>query len=168
LVLAAAVVAAVLALGGSSKKTAAGVSSRCGAHFPAVIPDAFPEPPMIFSHGGVLNTSLTAATTLTTVGVNNYQGMQFNGAIPGPTYVICPGDRFQITLNNKLPVPTNLHVHGLHVSPQGAGDNVFVRISPLQTHVYRYQIPLDQSAGSFWYHPHFHPLVDPETTAGLL
>jgi suppressor of ftsI len=72
-----------------------------------------------------------------------------------------------VNFQNRLPLPSNLHVHGLHVSPTGNGDNIFVDVKPLTDHQYQYQIPLDQSPGAFWYHPHFHGYVDPELAAGL-
>jgi FtsP/CotA-like multicopper oxidase with cupredoxin domain len=93
--------------------------------------------------------------------------MEFNGGIPGPTLVACPGDRVTVHLVNDLSEPTNLHVHGLHVSPQGDGDNVFIAINPHHSHTYRYQLPRDQSAGAFWYHPHYHMFVDQQLNAGL-
>ncbi len=53
-------------------------------------------------------------------------------------------------------VITNLHTHGLQVSPEDPGDNVFLRLDPPFSHQYSYDIPTDQPAGLYWYHPHFH------------
>jgi FtsP/CotA-like multicopper oxidase with cupredoxin domain len=162
-------VAAVLLLsGGSSSSKLARANPYCDAHFAGWINDGFPEPPTLLSHDGTLNTTLTASTYTLHVNHHTYEGMQYDGSTPGPTLVICRGDVVHTDLVNKLPLPTNLHVHGLHVSPQGESDNVFVSLNPLQSHHYTYQLPLDQSPGTFWYHPHFHPLVDAETTAGML
>ena len=133
-----------------------------------MIRDGFPEPPMLFSHDGVLSTTLTAALASKKIDGTVDQLMEFNKIMPGPTLVLCPGDLARVDLENKLPLPMNLHVHGLHVSPKGDGDNVFISIDPLQSHDYRYQLPLDHEAGAFWYHPHLHGLVDVETTAGLI
>jgi suppressor of ftsI len=162
-----AVIAALLLLAGGGGSTAQ-ANPHCDRHFSGWIKDGFPEPPTIASRDGVLSTTLTARTYTIHVNHHTYQGMEYDGSSPGPTIVICRGDVVHVNLVNKLPLPTNLHVHGLHVSPQGAGDNVFVTLDPLQAHHYTYQIPLDQSPGTFWYHPHFHPLVDAETTAGML
>lgn len=167
-VVVAAIAALVLGGGGAKKKTTATATSSCAAHFPKVISDGFPEPPMVFSHGGVLDETLTAAVVNRKVGTETFQGMAYNGITPGPTLVMCPGDHVTVRLDNRLPVPTNLHVHGLHVSPTGAGDNIFIAINPLLAHTYSYQLPSDHPAGAYWYHPHFHPLVDIETTAGML
>jgi suppressor of ftsI len=159
--------AAILLLAGGSSKTAQ-ANPYCDAHFSGWIKDGFPEPPMIVSHDGVLNTTLTATTYTINVDHHTYQGMEYDGSTPGPTLVICRGDVVHVNLVNKLPLPTNLHVHGLHVSPEGDSDNVFISVDPLQQFHYTYQIPLDQSTGTDWYHPHYHPFVDAETTAGML
>jgi FtsP/CotA-like multicopper oxidase with cupredoxin domain len=153
--------------GGSSKKSAGATAPRCAKHFPAVINDGFPQPKMIFSKGGSLDQTLRAGPALITVNNTSYQGMEYNNQLPGPTLVICPGDRVTVDLQNQTPLPSNLHVHGLHVSPVGDGDNVFVKINPLQKHIYHYQVPLNQSPGAFWYHPHHHPNVGPQVAAGL-
>jgi suppressor of ftsI len=159
--------AAILLLAGGSTKTAR-ANPHCDAHFAGWIKDGFPEPPTIYSHDGALSTALTATTYTVHANHHTYEGMQYDGSTPGPTLVICRGDVVHVNLVNKLPLPTNLHVHGLHVSPQGEADNIFLTLNPLQAHRYAYQLPLDQSPGTFWYHPHFHPLVDAETTAGML
>ncbi|MGA2929070.1 MAG: multicopper oxidase domain-containing protein, partial [Solirubrobacteraceae bacterium] len=164
-VIAAVALALILSSSSSSKAKA---NPNCDAHFPNLISDGFPEPPMIFSHDGVLNATLTASDYTIHVNGHTWQGLEYNGISPGPTWVICRGDVLNVKLINKTPLPTNLHVHGLHVSPSGHSDNVFVDINPLQSFQYSYRIPLDQSPGAFWYHPHFHPLVDAETTAGML
>ncbi len=72
-----------------------------------------------------------------------------------------------ITLENGLDAPTNLHTHGLHVSPEGDSDNVFVMVDPGETHTYRYQIPADHPSGTFWYHPHHHGQVAVQVFGGL-
>ena len=51
--------------------------------------------------------------------------LSYNGGLPGPTLQLQPGDRLRIELVNRLSSPTNLHIHGLHVSPQGNSDNPF-------------------------------------------
>jgi suppressor of ftsI len=169
-VVAIAVVAAILLLsaGSSSTTTTARANPYCDKHFPGWIKDGFPEPPTIVSHDGVLNATLTASLDTIHVDHHTYEGMEYDGSSPGPTLVMCRGDVVHVNLVNKLPLPTNLHVHGLHVSPAGRSDNIFVDVNPLQGFHYTYAIPLDQSPGTDWYHPHYHPLVDAETTAGML
>jgi FtsP/CotA-like multicopper oxidase with cupredoxin domain len=81
--------------------------------------------------------------------------------------VFCPGDNVKIQLINDLPQDTNLHVHGLHVSPTANYDNVFVIIRPGRRFGYQYSVPLDQDPGMFWFHPHRHMLVDGQVVAGM-
>ena len=42
------------------------------------------------------------------------------------------------------------------MSPSGHSDNVLVSIAPGSGFQYRYDIPADHPAGTFWYHPHRH------------
>ena len=73
--------------------------------------------------------------------------MSYNGGLPGPTLHLQPGDRLQAQLVNRLSAPTNLHVHGLHVSPEGNGDSPLVTVNPGQTFDYDYQLPHDHPPG---------------------
>lgn len=51
---------------------------------------------------------------------------------------------------------TNLHTHGLHVTPKDPGDNVLREVVPGCSWSFRFQIPADHPSGTFWYHPHVH------------
>lgn len=64
-------------------------------------------------------------------------------------------------------VDINLHTHGLQVSPEDPADNVFLQIGPLNDHQYSYDIPKDQPAGLYWYHPHFHTATAHQGWNGL-
>ena len=88
-------------------------------------------------------------------------------ASPGPTLRLRAGDVLRIRLLNRLAEPTNLHMHGLHVSPQGAGDNVFVTVDPGGSFDYEYRLPADHPPGVYWYHPHLHGLVAGQVFGGL-
>jgi FtsP/CotA-like multicopper oxidase with cupredoxin domain len=172
LAVAAALVAAAL-LGGAS--TSAGGSSgattpsNCDSTpFPRVIRDGFPNPPMRFSRNGRLDTRLRMGTEPVTIAGRRYEGAQtYEGTFPGPTLVICPGDDVRVRLVNRISTPTNLHVHGLHVSPRGDGDNVYRELSPLRSQTYDYALPDDHEPGAYWYHPHHHMFVAPQIFAGL-
>lgn len=111
----------------------------------------------------------------------------YNGSLVGPTLRIRPGIRLKINIDNRLPQGekygdcvdpkqmdnphgfncTNLHTHGLHVSPEGHADNVFVEINPGCSYAYEYKIPCDHVAGTFWYHPHKHGSVALQVTSGM-
>src|SRR5580698_2791149 len=52
---------------------------------------------------------------------------------------------------------TNLHFHGLHVSPDAPQDDVLSMMAmPGQSLRYVVDIPLDQPPGLYWYHTHPH------------
>src|ERR1700690_3384194 len=52
---------------------------------------------------------------------------------------------------------TNLHYHGLHVSPDSPQDDVITMMAaPGQLLHYVVNIPLDQPPGLYWYHTHPH------------
>ena len=103
-----------------------------------------------------------------------------------PTVGIVPGETVRITLNNRLPPPdpscpapdgnvntphcfnrTNLHSHGLWISPTGNGDNVLLSINPTVSFQYEYNVPPDHPAGTFWYHPHLHGSTALQVSSGM-
>jgi FtsP/CotA-like multicopper oxidase with cupredoxin domain len=151
--------------------------SHCDSRFPdgAIIHDSFPEPDMYFSRydamnaHGSLRVKLRMVTRPVWVAGAEYETQTYNGTFPGPTLVVCPGDDLTVRVVNAMGTgeSTNLHVHGLHVSPQGDGDNVFLEIPPGESQTYHYAIPDDHDPGSFWYHPHLHGYVAPQIFAGL-
>lgn len=74
---------------------------------------------------------------------------------------------------------TNLHTHGLHISPGGKSDNIFRSIEPIDPaspptkdnpyneFTFEYVIPADHPSGTFWYHPHKHGSVAYQLSNGL-
>jgi FtsP/CotA-like multicopper oxidase with cupredoxin domain len=91
----------------------------------------------------------------------------YNGQVPGPTMTLRPGQEAVIRLSNLLSEPTNLHFHGLHISPNPGADDVFLRIPPGEQHEYRFTVPADHPAGTFWYHPHVHGHTAEQVSGGL-
>lgn len=92
-----------------------------------------------------------------------------DGDFVAPTIRIAPGQTLTVDLDNKLEPctseqveehlcfnDTNLHTHGLWVSPSGNSDNVLISIPPGDKFRYQYEISHDHPAGTFWYHPHRH------------
>ncbi|TDH69468.1 hypothetical protein CCR75_005043 [Bremia lactucae] len=90
----------------------------------------------------------------------NFNTRSYNGHIPAPTIKVCPGDRLILTLTNLLEAGsnnnTNVHLHGMHLSPMGDADNVVPNVKPKGQRRYTYDIRRDHPAGTFWYHPHSH------------
>ncbi|MFJ6269196.1 multicopper oxidase family protein [Pseudarthrobacter oxydans] len=127
----------------------------------------FAEPEELRSTDGQLNVRLEASPVSVPLGGLQASILGYNGSVPGPTLRVRGGDTLQIELVNNLGVPTNLHVHGLHVSPQGNGDNVFVMVPPGQSFSYKHRLPADHPSGTYWYHPHHHGMVADQVSAGL-
>ena len=100
-----------------------------------------------------------------TLGDRAINWLGYNGQIPGPQLEAKPGDTVQIRLVNQLSQPTNLHYHGLHISPQV--DEVFREIAPGEQYSYEFRIPDDHPAVTAWYHPHYHLNVAPQVFGGL-
>ena len=80
---------------------------------------SFQDPPQIVSHNGVLKVTLVASQQTVMIGGKAVLAMVYNGSYVGPTLRVRPGDTLIVTLVNHMNETTNLHFHGLHVSPSG-------------------------------------------------
>lgn len=98
---------------------------------------AFANPEMLVSRNGKLHVDLVAAPGTYTIAGHQFQGMLYNSQYLPPLWRLHSGDAVTVTLHNQLPEPTNLHFHGLGVSPLKNGDNVFLHISPGETYLRR-------------------------------
>ncbi|KLI63040.1 hypothetical protein AAV99_12780 [Aurantiacibacter marinus] len=97
-----------------------------------------------------------------------------------PEMRVSPGEVLRLGVQNNLPPcepdeiqrhecfnSTNIHTHGLWVSPGGNSDNVMVSINPGQRFDYEFAIPEDHPAGTFWYHPHMHGATSAQLGSGM-
>ncbi len=77
----------------------------------------------------------------------------YNGQLPGPEIRVTEGDRVRIRFTNKLPQPTSLHWHGLHVpfAMDGVPGLTQEPIQPGQSFVYEFEA---KPAGTRFYHSH--------------
>ncbi|NEO81541.1 MAG: multicopper oxidase domain-containing protein [Moorea sp. SIO4G3] len=112
---------------------------------------------------------------------------------PGTDCLSIPYDKFKNPYFNS----TNLHTHGLHVSPEPTQDDVLVEIKPdnnlcdpVSTGYYkpeidydgnndgvidekdyctniRIKVPKDHVSGTFWYHPHLHEATALQTSSAM-
>jgi suppressor of ftsI len=112
------------------------------------------EPNVLRSHHGVLNATLIARSRRVMVAGRLVMAKVYNGSFVGPTLLVRPGDLVRVRLVNDLAEPTNLHFHGLEVSPSGHGDNIFVSVAPGRSYRYSFRLPRDAATGTFWYHSH--------------
>lgn len=110
----------------------------------------------------------------------------YNGRLLGETIRIRPGDLMEITTRNSLPVPasppatgdinvpdpanfntTNLHTHGLHVTPAGNGDNVLMTVPPGTEFRNEIAVGEGHAPGTFWYHSHVHGSTAIQVSSGM-
>lgn len=117
------------------------------------------------------------ADTLTT---RAYRQAGGSYSIPGPTIKMTPGQTYVLTFKNLLPYQTpstvendfkdpnisNLHTHGLHVSPRSPADDVMRLINGGYCGDYAYAIEADHMGGTLWYHPHHHGSVYLQVSGG--
>ena len=125
------------------------------------------EPEILRSANGKLSVRLTTAEARVPISGTQVAALTYNGTLPGPTLMVRAGDRIAVSLENRLSSTTNLHTHGLHVSPQANSDNPLVMIRPGETFDYEFQLPDSHPAGVYWYHPHHHGLTADQVFGGL-
>jgi L-ascorbate oxidase len=121
------------------------------------------------------------------VHLRSYTGEGVNPEAPfvAPAIEVRPGQTVSMTLHNRLEADpsctahggdvnkphcfngTNLHSHGLWVSPAGNSDNVLLSINPGVDFEYIYNLPLDHPAGTFWYHSHRHGSTALQVSSGM-
>lgn len=127
----------------------------------------FTEPEVLRSRNGTLDVTLDVREAQYEVGGVKVSGMTFTGQSMGPTLVLDPGDTLTFSVVNGLDEETNLHEHGLHVSPIGISDNVLRVMEPGSTSPVVVNIPDDQAPGTYWYHAHLHGFTEAQVMAGL-
>lgn len=120
----------------------------------------------------------------------------YDGLLTGRTLRLRAGDTLRVHLSNRLPpepvppvvasrasahhghgdpapnVPhgfnlTNLHTHGLHVSPRPPADAVLLTVAPGQSYQYVIPIGADHPCGTYFYHPHRHGSVALQVASGM-
>lgn len=119
----------------------------------------------ISSAEGLLELSLTAKAQTQAIAGESLKLLAYNGQVPGPVLEARAGDTVRLTLINELGSPTNLHYHGLHISP--GVDNVFREVAGGDSYTYEFQIPENHPAVTGWYHPHYHLKVASQVFDGL-
>src|SRR6202165_2831806 len=125
---------------------------------------SMPEAPQVRAKNHVVSLTLRA------VNENGRDAFAFDGGTVPPVIRGSPGDVIRITYINDLPAKsqetcavnpcmdmTNLHFHGLSVSPNSPQDDVLGMLAmPGQVLQYSVEIPRDHPPGLFWYHTHPH------------
>ena len=125
------------------------------------------EPVQLFTKGHKLKVRLDAEAEPIMVSGATLGARPWNGALIGPTLNVSPGDRIEVTFKNGMDQDTNIHYHGMHVSPLNDGDNVFRTFKPGKTYQSAIDIPADHNTGTYWYHVHFHGVSEGQVMGGL-
>ncbi|MDD2858748.1 MAG: multicopper oxidase family protein [Candidatus Nanopelagicales bacterium] len=148
---------------------AAGAGLLAGAlpATPAAAASRWRTPSVLRATDGVLALTLTAQQGLIPFNGTRRWAMTYNGTDLPPQLRLRPGDLLRVRLVNRLPQMTNLHTHGLHVSPTGASDNPYVMVESGSSFDYEIRIPRNQPVGTFWYHPHVHGSSAPQVNLGM-
>ena len=155
LVLAAGAAILAAAIAGHAVNAAAQASARANnARLAAVSGHPLAQPAVYASRHGVLNITLVASEKRVQVAGQMVLAKVYNGSFVAPTLMIHPGDMVRLKLVNHLDEPTNLHFHGLEISPSGHADNIFLSINPGQSFQYYFRLPRNAPTGTFWYHSH--------------
>ena len=141
-----------------------------------------PEIKFFEASDGCLETTLEvdALDVFHETGKKIYKTRAYNGLLPGPIMRVDAGDCLRVTVDNKLSPykndigtfnayhylnTTNLHLHGLHISPDE--DDVLAEIKPGHKLTYHYTVRDDHQPGVHWYHPHHHGSVAVQVSGGL-
>jgi suppressor of ftsI len=136
---------------------------------------SLPESPQVRAKNHVVSLTLRA------VNENGRDAFSFNGRTVAPVIRASPGDVLKITYINDLPAKsqetcavnpcmnmTNLHFHGLTVSPNAPQDDVLGMLAkPGQVLHYSVEIPRDHPPGLFWYHTHPHGESERQVLDGM-
>src|SRR6202047_2686324 len=125
---------------------------------------SLPEAPQVRAKNHIISLTLHA------VNENGRDAFAFKRGKVAPVIRAFPGDVLRITYINDLPAKspetcavnpcmdmTNLHFHGLTVSPNTPQDDVLGMLAkPGEVLHYSVKIPRDHLPGLFWYHTHPH------------
>ncbi len=123
-------------------------------------------------------------TVKNNAGIINLRMRSYDQLPVGPTLRVRAGEVLSVHLKNQLPVEkpedhseslntphgfnrTNLHTHGLHVSPAANSDNVLLEVNPGEEFENEIAIPPDHIPGTFWYHAHVHGATAIQVSSGM-
>jgi len=84
------------------------------------------------------------------------QAWAYNGMVPGPWIRVEPNDKVEVVINNKLPVSTDIHWHGITTpfEMDGLAPLTQPAIKPGETFTYAFTVPNHSEMGM--YHAHDH------------
>ena len=150
--------------------------AACGGGGGSDADDTIPEPEVLTSKSGVLNVTLRQSPASVVVAGRRFTSNVFNESYIPPVLKLRRGDRLALTLQNRIgaadnqidaPMETNLHYHGMSVTPIAPGDDMFLHVGSGADYLYEWDVPAAHAQGAHWYHPHAHGLVETQILSGM-
>ena len=140
----------------------------------------FADPPLANPNSapGVVDVSLDCRVAPVNLDGTIANLWTYNGSYPAPTIRVHSGDLLRVHFTNSLPDVglnilgherdlTNLHTHGLHVSPSGNADNMMVMTMSGDSFEYEYDLSKQEPGTINFYHPHIHGNVAEQYWNGM-
>lgn len=90
--------------------------------------------------------------------------LAYTNGLLGPTISVNKGQAVNVSLQNSLSEETNIHWHGL-ILPENMDGHPKDIATPGNS--LQYALPIQQRAGTYWYHPHAHGLTAKQVFMGL-
>ncbi len=149
------------------------------------------QPPQVRSGNGLLATDVRAVYGHYDLAGRPVSLRGYDGLPVARTLRVRAGDRLDLHLWNDLPweaggemcggnVPhalntTNMHLHGVHVSPNEPSDYILLNLVPkgpqkagsISDYAYSYAIGADHPPGTYFYHAHYHGSVALQVSSGM-
>lgn len=127
---------------------------------------------------GVVEVNLEAKVASVNVNGTTANLWTYNGLYPAPTIKVKKGDLLRVNYTNSLTDTslnmhghrrdgTNLHTHGLHVSPSGNSDNAMLYFVNGDKFTYEYDLSLHPGGNLNYYHPHAHGNTAEQLWSGM-
>lgn len=129
--------------------------------------EPFRNPEVITSENGVLDAEFNVTFATHVVNGKEFVSTTYNGMFAPPVLKINPGDTIRLRVNNFSDQMTNVHYHGMNVSPLSPSDDVFIMIVPTGSFDYEVQVPATHPDGLFYYHAHLFGLTEFQIMSGL-
>lgn len=148
------------------------------------------QPKVEQSQDGELNTKVIARMGNFKLAGKDVFLRCYNNKPLGNTLDVRAGDTLKLRLRNDLPFSpydglcltkpdpsidntprgfnvTNMHLHGLHVSPQKPADDIFITLQSGEHFDYEYHIPKTHPPGTYFYHAHVHGSTAMQVASGM-
>lgn len=112
------------------------------------------------STGGILTATYGSASIWPGATTS---ALLLNGSYLGPTFIANRGDQFSLSFINQLGEASNVHWHGLNVPANMDGHPA----DAIDSGAFQYTFPIQQRAGTYWYHAHPDMLTAKQAYSGF-